>query len=93
MISNFLNVDRDSNTKSGNTTSRYFCKSCGTPVHTQGPSRPGLTVIKLGLFAGKMKLAEPQVEIFWANHEDWEEVGIDIRTLFFFIENLLNCSL
>lgn len=66
-------ADRDANTKSGNTTSRFFCRDCGAPIHTQGPSRPDATVIKMGLFAGKMPIEAPTAELFWANHEKWEQ--------------------
>lgn len=71
-----LPADRDSGTESGNTTSRFFCKSCGAPVHTQGPSRPGKTVVKMGLFARMEagKLGAPAAEIFTANRNSWETV-------------------
>lgn len=67
-------TDRDSNTHSGNTTSRYFCGDCGSPIHTQGPMRPGATVIKMGLFAKQgMKYGPPAAEIFNVNRNDWEK--------------------
>ncbi len=67
------NEYRDSATDSGNTTSRFFCGRCGSPVHTQGPSRPGKTVVKLGLFARDgLKLDKPVAQLFTKNRHAWE---------------------
>lgn len=67
--------DRDCETFSGNVTSRYFCGGCGSPIHTVGPSRPGKTVVKMGLFAGEASsLDSPAAEIFTVNREKWETV-------------------
>ena len=67
-------ADRDSATHSGNTTSRFFCGDCGTPIHTQGPMREGATVFKMGLFAKQgLKYKSPVVEIFNVNRNDWEK--------------------
>jgi hypothetical protein len=66
--------DRDSDTRSGNTTSRFFCGDCGSPIHTQGPLRLGHTVVKMGLFAKQgLKYKPPVVEIFNVNRNDWEK--------------------
>ena len=73
-------VYNDSATKSGSTVQRNFCGDCGSPIHTQSPNVPGKTFLKLGLFAGKTKLQQPAMEVFWKNHEDWEKVSEMICT-------------
>lgn len=67
-------IYKDTTPDSGNTTQRFFCPSCGSPVQTVGPSRPGLTVIKCGLFAKapQSQLKAPAAELFCRNTKSWE---------------------
>ncbi|KAF6822721.1 hypothetical protein CPLU01_11831 [Colletotrichum plurivorum] len=40
----------DSNTDSGRTVHRFFCKNCGSPVKSVSPAIPGKTFVKASLF-------------------------------------------
>ncbi len=67
-------VYKDSATDSGRTISRYFCGSCGTPVHSFIPENPSKTFLKMGVFAdSEPKWAKPSAEVFNANRNEWEQ--------------------
>ncbi|PWY98568.1 hypothetical protein BCV70DRAFT_201889 [Testicularia cyperi] len=67
-------IYNDTTPDSGNTTQRYFCPACGSPIQTVGPSRPGKTVVKCGLFAKSLnkQFPKPAIEIFDKNTNAWE---------------------
>ncbi|ETS63190.1 glutathione-dependent formaldehyde-activating gfa [Moesziomyces aphidis] len=71
-------VDTDTTTTSGNNSKRHFCPECGSPVQTVSPTRAGLAIIKLGLFAKsdgwKDSIGTPVAQIFTRNQKPWESL-------------------
>lgn len=67
---------KDTALDSGNHSFRRFCGECGTPVQTVSPSREGLAIIKMGLFAKtdgwENHIEQPQAQIFTRNKKSWE---------------------
>ncbi|EKG14292.1 Glutathione-dependent formaldehyde-activating family GFA [Macrophomina phaseolina MS6] len=58
----------DRNTTSGNTITRRFCGSCGSPISTQTPQYPDKIIIKASLFDS---MSTPAVEAFIQRREAW----------------------
>jgi hypothetical protein len=71
-------LDTDTTTTSGNNSKRHFCPECGSPVQTVSPTRAGLAIIKLGLFAKsdgwKDSIGTPVAQIFTRNQKPWESL-------------------
>ncbi|KAK3659066.1 hypothetical protein LTR56_001503 [Elasticomyces elasticus] len=58
---------------SGNTTKRYFCPECGSPVCTVVDTKPDLTFVKGGLFRKAGFGLEPPFKEQWCRRsEAWE---------------------
>lgn len=58
---------------SGNTITSYFCGDCGSTMWRDGPSFPGLKVIKVGTLddVDALAKAKPTVELFAPMRVDW----------------------
>jgi hypothetical protein len=71
VISNAENLTeyRDSNTASGTTISRFFCRTCGNAIKTVSPSYPGMMFLKLGIFA---EIPAPTAEIYAGKRQAWD---------------------
>ncbi|GAA5900834.1 hypothetical protein JCM6882_007676 [Rhodosporidiobolus microsporus] len=63
---------RDTNTDSGHTAVRRFCKTCGSPIETVVAENPDTHFVKGGLFPPK-SLPKPNVELFSRNWEEWQD--------------------
>lgn len=55
---------------SGNTLTKWFCPSCGTPVFAQSSARPQFRTIRFGMFDEPHGL-RPQVAIWTDDAPDW----------------------
>jgi len=58
---------------SGNTITSYFCGDCGSTMWRDGPSFPGLKIIKAGTLddVDALAKAKPTVELFTPRRVDW----------------------
>ncbi|RAH69531.1 GFA family protein [Aspergillus aculeatinus CBS 121060] len=66
-------VYQDPNTRSGNQISRHFCSSCGSPLYTLTPGRPGKAFLKAPLFES---IAPPSMAVFEEKQEAWAKVHL-----------------
>ncbi len=66
-----LKAHKDSNTKSGNTLSRYFCGECGSPIYLTNPEFEGLVVLYSGCLESEQKNTKPRGELFAENRRSW----------------------
>ncbi|KAJ5191102.1 uncharacterized protein N7498_010087 [Penicillium cinerascens] len=71
-----LKVYEDSNTESGNTTSRKFCSNCSSPLFTSRDSDPSAAEV-VAITSGTMDLGPsrenwaPQAEVYCKNRREW----------------------
>ncbi|GAA6003192.1 hypothetical protein JCM10207_001794 [Rhodosporidiobolus poonsookiae] len=63
---------RDTDTDTGNTAVRRFCKTCGSPIVTRVEEDPDTNYVKGGLFPVG-SLPAPGMELFTRNWEQWEK--------------------
>ncbi|GAA5833871.1 hypothetical protein JCM11251_005993 [Rhodosporidiobolus azoricus] len=63
---------KDTNTDSGHTAVRRFCKKCGSAVETVVAENPDTHFVKGGLFEPK-SLPKPSLELFSRNWENWQD--------------------
>ena len=58
---------------SGNTITSHFCGDCGSTMWRDGPSFPGLKIIKVGTLddVDALAKAKPTVELFAPTRVDW----------------------
>lgn len=62
---------------SGNTMSRRFCPSCGTPLFSQGSARPDIMVVRVGALDDP-EAARPSGTIWAASAPSWGHVDRDL---------------
>ncbi|KAK5255897.1 hypothetical protein LTR40_010817 [Exophiala xenobiotica] len=62
---------KDSNTKSGNELSRYFCGDCGSPLYLTNPQFEGLVILYTGNVDTDAKHERPKAVLFDDNRRKW----------------------
>jgi len=57
----------------GNTITSHFCSDCGSTMWRDGPSFPGLKVLKVGTLddVGALAKAKPAAELFAPTRVEW----------------------
>lgn len=56
---------------------RYFCKTCGSPIYSENTKRPDQVRVRIGTI--ESDIAErPQAHIFVSSKASWEEVCGDL---------------
>lgn len=65
--------DNLSSYMSSESVTKYFCKTCGSPLHSTYENNPGVLGIALGGLEGLDDL-EPQGHIFTASKAEWHEI-------------------
>ncbi len=63
-------VYQDSDTDSGATIQRAFCGNCGSPIYGASPNRPGMRVVRLGLF---VEIPKPSKEVYCRSRPSWNK--------------------
>lgn len=58
--------------KSSDNVTKYFCKVCGSPLHSTYADRPNVIGIALGALEGVE--AKPEANIFTASKASWYEI-------------------
>ncbi|CAF1420769.1 unnamed protein product [Adineta steineri] len=61
---------KDSDTDSGVTIERSFCGNCGSSIYGLSPNRPGMWVVRYGLFN---EIPEPSMEIYCKDRPSWSK--------------------
>jgi hypothetical protein len=58
---------------SGNKITSHFCGDCGSTLYRDGPSFPGLKILKAGVLDEKNALGDekPGIELFSKQRVDW----------------------
>ena len=72
-----LALYEDSDTDTGNTVSRYFCGTCGSPIYSAIASQPDMAYLK----TGTMDDTDGFVTMFhcWSStKQDWVELSPDV---------------
>lgn len=59
------------------TQSKYFCKSCGSPIMSKNTNFPDFIRIRLGTIDSDIS-ERPQAHIFVASKANWETISGDI---------------
>merc|ERR1712000_116277 len=62
---------KDSNTKSGNELSRYFCGDCGSPLYLTNSQFEGLVILYTGCVDTDAKHERPRGVLFDDNRRKW----------------------
>lgn len=56
---------------------KYFCKTCGSPIMSKTASRPGQVRVRLGTIESAIK-ERPVAHIFATSKADWEKISGDL---------------
>ncbi|KIW15803.1 hypothetical protein PV08_05853 [Exophiala spinifera] len=64
-----IKIYLDSNTLSGRTIERHFCRNCGSPIQKITPKFPDMTDVQMGLFD---RIPKPEFEVFTDRKQTWE---------------------
>jgi hypothetical protein len=72
-----LSLYADGDTDTGNTVSRYFCGTCGSPIYSAIPSQPDMAYLK----TGTLDDTDGFIVMFhcWSStKQDWVELSPDV---------------
>ncbi len=58
-------------TDSGNTSTRYFCPTCGSRVFGKNSARPGFVAIPVGIIEDRSWF-KPDAVVFSRNRDEWD---------------------
>ena len=63
----------------GNTVTRLFCGTCGSPLFGSNTGMPGVMTVCMGTLDGSDGML-PEVEIFVRNRRDWDLENLNIQS-------------
>jgi len=63
--------------KSNNEQSKFFCKTCGSPVMSKNTLHPDLVRIRLGLIESDIE-ERPGAHIFVSSKANWDEINDEL---------------
>lgn len=66
-----IKAHKDSNTLTGNTLTRWFCGSCGSPIYLENEKFKGLIILYSGCIEGALQQVKPSGELFVQNRRSW----------------------
>lgn len=56
---------------------KYFCKTCGSPIFSENTSRPESIRVRIGTIESDI-VERPEAHIFVSSKANWEEICADI---------------
>jgi hypothetical protein len=56
---------------------KYFCKTCGSPILSKSESKPGHVRVRLGTIDSDI-VERPMAHIFATSKANWEEIADDL---------------